>query len=29
MDIHQPNRRKKLDEKLTALFEEFALECKR
>ena len=29
MDVHQPNRRKKLDEKLTVLFEEFALECKR
>ena len=29
MDVHQPNRRKKMDEKLTALFEEFTLECKR
>ena len=29
MDVHQPNRRKKLDENLSALFEEFTLECKR
>ncbi len=29
MDVNQPNRRKKLDEKLTGLFEEFALSCKR
>ena len=28
MDVHQPNRRKKLDENLSALFEEFTLECK-
>ncbi|MDE7252730.1 MAG: hypothetical protein K2O32_07300 [Acetatifactor sp.] len=27
MQVHQPNRRKKLDEKLAALFEEFALGC--
>ncbi len=27
MQVHQPNRRKKLDEKLVALFEEFALGC--
>ena len=29
MDVHQPNRRKKLDENLSALFEAFTLECKR
>ena len=29
MDVKHPNRRKKLDEKLTGLFEEFALSCKR
>ena len=29
MDVHQPNRRKKLDEKLVELFGEFALSCKR
>ena len=29
MDVNQPNRRKKLDEKLSGLFEEFALSCKR
>lgn len=28
MLLHQPNRRKKLDEKLTGLFEEFARQCK-
>lgn len=27
MQVHQPNRRKKLDEKLAALFEEFASGC--
>ena len=27
MDVHQPNRRKKLDENLSVLFEEFALSC--
>ena len=27
MQVHQPNRRKKLDEKLVALFEEFAFSC--
>lgn len=27
MQVHQPNRRKKLDEKLAVLFEEFALSC--
>ena len=29
MDVHQPNRRKKLDERLVELFEEFSLSCKR
>ncbi len=29
MGVHQPNRRKKLDEKLVELFGEFALSCKR
>ena len=28
MDVHQPNRRKKLDEKLIELFKEFVLSCK-
>lgn len=28
MDVHQPNKRKKLDEKLVQQFEEFALSCK-
>lgn len=28
MDVHQPNRRKKLDEKLVDLFQEFSLSCK-
>lgn len=28
MDVHQPNRRKKLDEKLVELFKEFTLNCK-
>ena len=28
MDLSQPGKRKKLDEKLSALFEEFALSCK-
>ncbi len=28
MDVHQPNRRKKLDERLVELFGEFALSCK-
>lgn len=28
MDVHQPNRRKKLDEKLMELFKDFALSCK-
>ena len=28
MELHKPNSRKKLDEKLTGLFEEFALRCK-
>lgn len=28
MEVHQPNRRKKLDEKLVELFKEFTLECK-
>lgn len=27
MEVHQPNRRKKLDEKLVNLFEEFVLNC--
>lgn len=27
MEVHQPNRRKKVDEKLTALFQDFALSC--
>lgn len=27
MEVHQPNRRKKVDEKLTALFQQFALSC--
>lgn len=29
MDVHQPNRRKKLDEKLEYLFQEFAMNCKK
>ena len=29
MDVHQPNRRKKLDERLVELFQEFTLNCKR
>lgn len=29
MDVHQPNRRKKLDEKLVDMFREFILSCKR
>ncbi len=29
MELHQPGRRKKLDEKLTGLFEEFVRNCKR
>lgn len=29
MEVHQPNRRKKVDEKLSALFQDFALSCKR
>ncbi len=29
MELHQPGRRKKLDEKLTTLFEEFVRNCKR
>lgn len=29
MDVHQPNRRKKLDERLVELFQEFAQNCKR
>lgn len=29
MEVHQPNKRKKLDEKLVDLFKEFALSCKR
>lgn len=29
MEVHQPGRRKKLDEKLTGLFEEFVMNCKR
>ena len=28
MELHKPNSRKKLDEKLSALFEEFALRCR-
>ena len=28
MELHKPNSRKKLDEKLTGLFEEFARQCK-
>lgn len=28
MDVHQPNRRKKLDENLVELFQEFVLSCK-
>lgn len=28
MDVHQPNRRKKLDKKLVDLFQEFTLSCK-
>ena len=28
MELRKPNSRKKLDEKLTALFEEFARQCK-
>ena len=28
MELRKPNSRKKLDEKLTGLFEEFALRCK-
>ena len=28
MELHKPNTRKKLDEKLTAMFEEFARQCK-
>ena len=28
MELHKPNSRKKLDEKLSALFEEFARQCK-
>ena len=28
MELHKPNTRKKLDEKLTGLFEEFARQCK-
>jgi hypothetical protein len=28
MELHKPNTRKKLDEKLTAMFEEFARHCK-
>lgn len=28
MELHKPNSRKKLDEKLTGLFEEFALRCR-
>lgn len=28
MDVHQPNRRKKLDEKLSDMFKEFVLSCK-
>ncbi len=28
MDVHQPNRRKKLDERLEGLFEQFALRCR-
>ncbi len=27
MEVHQPNRRKKVDEKLTALFQNFAISC--
>lgn len=27
MEVHQPNRRKKVDEKLTSLFKDFALSC--
>ena len=27
MEVHQPNRRKKVDEKLTFLFQDFALSC--
>lgn len=29
MEVHQPGRRKKLDEKLTGLFEKFVMNCKR
>ena len=29
MGVHQPNRRKKLDERLVELFQEFTLNCKR
>lgn len=28
MDLHKPNTRKKLDEKLAVMFEEFAQQCK-
>lgn len=28
MELHKPNTRKKLDEKLTGLFDEFALRCR-
>lgn len=28
MELRKPNSRKKLDEKLSALFEEFALRCR-
>lgn len=28
MELQKPNTRKKLDEKLTTLFEEFALRCR-
>lgn len=28
MELHKPNTRKKLDEKLSVLFEEFALRCR-
>ena len=27
MELHKPNSRKKLDEKLTEMFEEFARKC--
>ena len=29
MEVHQPNKRKKTDEKLSNLFEQFALSCKK